>query len=427
MMEKIQLLQSTMALSLPSFYIDFLIKENLLQSKLFSPLTLLYGIEDLHTQNQSKEMHHYLPKYICIGNNSGDYGFFINIHNDNDPYIYVCGLGDLDESSLEKIANSFELWAEKNYDSDDFLETLYQNQFTNPLKQMRADLHQLSLQERQLSAEKDIGAIDLKTYLQKKRTLKPTIEAAEASLVALQARQKNYKSPPVSIPNLEQRHQFKFPLLYRKLHNDGMLDWGVFGKDWASNVLPMLIKSPPLLLFAKDFELLPVSDIDDSVDRISGFNPDCKQRFIPIGVSGAGDMYAFHLDTKHGSDMPVVYLWHDDNRCDYRAKNLQDFIFLQMLGAVLEIEEEYDLITNGDLHTNLDQWLRTHKKYLADNQVMVLEKIFSRDVQTFVHIDKKGVASNYTGLISSEEYDAILEKEIDFPLLNTSFDPTVDM
>jgi hypothetical protein len=421
MLELIQSVQKDMAILLPSFYIDFLVNKQLVQSKLFSELTLLYGIEDLHKENQSSEVHYYLPGYICIGNNSGDYGFFISIRSHHDRHIYVCGLGDLDESSLEKMADSFELWEDKNYASEDFLETLYQNQFTSPLKQLRGDLQQLELQQRQLKAEKDTNAIDLKTYLLKKRAFKPAIDGTIARLIALETRQKNYKNPPISLANLEQRHQFKFPILYKKLYYDGMLDWGRFGQHWASEVLPMLIKSPPLLLFAKEFELIHLRDIDETIHGISEFHPTVNHRFIPFGMSGAGDIYAFHIDATHNESMPIVYIWHDDNRCDYLARDLQDFIFLKMLDAIHDIDEEHDMITSGDLRTNLEKWLITHKKYLKDTQVAILETSFKNDIQVFKHIDEKGRSSNYVGLISSEDYDTIMEKEINFSLLNTSF------
>jgi SMI1 / KNR4 family (SUKH-1) len=184
----IKQVENEIGITLPSFYVAFLVNEKLITDRLFSNLTLLYGPENLKMQQERKEIQKYLPRYICIGDDSGDYGFFVKGNSNNNTNIYVTELGDLDEVSLEKIADSFEQWKEMNYDSEIFLENLFQNQTDSPLVKLRGTLHQLKkeLYELQLSNEKRV--IDLKTYIQKKKNLQQAIDEVSDKIKTLEAK-----------------------------------------------------------------------------------------------------------------------------------------------------------------------------------------------------------------------------------------------
>ncbi len=188
MLEKIKQLENEIGIAFPTFYVEFLVNEKLITDRLFSNLTLLYGIENLKEIQEQKQIKNYLPNYICIGDDSGDYGFFVKGNIDSNTNIYITELGDLDEASLEKIAGSFAQWKKLNYDSELFLETLFQNQIDSPISKLRGTLYKLKkdLHELQLSNEKK--AIDLKAYIQKKKNLQYAIDEISDKITALEAK-----------------------------------------------------------------------------------------------------------------------------------------------------------------------------------------------------------------------------------------------
>ncbi|HEX6431382.1 MAG TPA: SMI1/KNR4 family protein [Niastella sp.] len=212
---------------------------------------------------------------------------------------------------------------------------------------------------------------------------------------------------------IEQQFNFRYPPLYHQLYTDGMLEWGTRGPTWITGQYPLLRENPPLLLFANDFELTNLQHIAGILDEWN--DPDYWMhiktglRFIPFAQNGAGDMYCFFPTEQQDEDIPIVFLWHDANRTEYKAKNLQDFIFKCMLEAVADIEEaEYGLLTTGDFTENRHNFLKTHQKYLTPEQQHIIEKIY-----------QAGQTEN--PLISAEELVSIIHKEIGFEKLDLEF------
>lgn len=216
-----------------------------------------------------------------------------------------------------------------------------------------------------------------------------------------------------NLKQIEQQFNFQYPALYQQLYTDGMLDWGTAGPTWITEQYPLLRKNPPLLLFANDFELRSFKDIDLQLQEFanpnSWMNIKPGLQFVPFAQNGAGDMYCFLLTARRGDDIPVVFLWHDANRAEYKAKNLQDFIFRAMLEAVADCEEaEYGLLGEENFRADLDNFLRTHGKYLNQKQQEVVNQSYQ-------------LAGNNKPLIDEKQLKEILEKEIGWKYLDTQF------
>ncbi|MDR2861272.1 MAG: SMI1/KNR4 family protein [Syntrophobacterales bacterium] len=216
------------------------------------------------------------------------------------------------------------------------------------------------------------------------------------------------------IKQIEQQFNFKYPELYEKLHDDGMLDWGEFGKNWYATYWEKLKNNPPLLLFANYFEILECKRI---VEEIEAFKDPEDYRatkpefqFIPFAITGGGNLYVFPLDKQQNGNVPVTLVPHDWEEATVLAKNLQDFIFRKMLECVAAFDE-YSKLKDGVLKTNLFNMLRTHKPYLSQRQVEKLEEIYNRNESEL----------STTGLISRDELKEILQQEIGFEELDKEF------
>lgn len=205
------------------------------------------------------------------------------------------------------------------------------------------------------------------------------------------------------LEEIEKDYHFTYPALFKQLNTDGMLDWGILGPEWITDVYPGLKANPPLLLFASDFELMDEEEISEEIEEGLPL-ADKAHRFVPFAFTGAGDWYAFYYNLKDGDDVPVVLVYHDANEATVLARNMQDFIFSQMLEAITNIDPEYPgLITDGDMKVNSYNFLRTHAKYLTPHQQQVVAEAYQK------------------GTLTGQELHAILEAEMSFEWLDKSF------
>lgn len=221
------------------------------------------------------------------------------------------------------------------------------------------------------------------------------------------------------VTDLENRHQFAYPRIYHQLLADNMLDWGKPGAHWFTREYPKLKENPPLLLYASEFELFDQegceSRVNEMLETHERFSIDPKFRFVPFASSGAGDFYCFHLNERTGEDVPVVYFWHDADRVNYLAKNLQDFIFLKMLEVSVSEVDDDSTFRKELCEGGLQKYLASHAKYLTTPQRNVLQEIYRRD---FVH---PGEEDGSLGLLGAQEFRALRSQFAAYEMHGQSF------
>jgi hypothetical protein len=407
--QKISDFENAFGQKLPQFYVDFIVKENLENSKLFNDLTSLYGLDDL--LQRQEEFAGYLPNHLKIGNDSGDYGVFISLiqpeNQTENTAIYIVGMGDLDEAALEKLADNFADWAKKDFDTEIFLENLYHKQTQFKRAQINAPIfdlkEQISALNKQLNAashQKSAGKLDLKSYLLLKKDIEANKEILNKKLIEhesalLQANNHaaSRASPLINPRIIENTFDIKLPFLYKKLHDDGMLEYAnAFGSDWYEKVYPSLCTQPPFLLFAHPFELMRIRDVyAEFREQREGMQAENKEYpydtwrddfwFVPFGGDGSGDKFAFYWqaeNTELDVEPMIIHWWHDSDHCEIKAKNLADFMFIQMLNCAFELDDEYYAV-DEETNADLNNMLATHEKYLTLSQAQVLKQIYARD------------------------------------------------
>jgi hypothetical protein len=227
---------------------------------------------------------------------------------------------------------------------------------------------------------------------------------------------------------IEQQHGFEYPALYKQLDQDGMLAIGQYGPDWATTVLPRLRENPTLLLFSDDFELLNLEQAGEVTEELA--RPDdyrCIKpayKFIAFAQNGAGDYYCLFPTEKQGNDIPVVFLWHDVDEATFLAKNLQDFIFRRILTDMAE-QDLYNSVSDEEFRRNLTSTLKTHNRYLTEQQSGILTAILLRPIIDYEHTVGKHTETR-RGLLTATELGDILTKIIGFDKLDISFAYSAD-
>lgn len=212
--------------------------------------------------------------------------------------------------------------------------------------------------------------------------------------------------------DIQQQLGQPFPALYQQLYRDRMLDWGTFGHGWVTNVFPGLRARPPLLLYAREFELIAPADIVDHAAQFTDADSHLLLRdglrLLPFGSSGAGDYYCFWRDPTEPAEPRVVLLWHDDDRVDLLAATLQDFIFRMMVDAMADLDDS--LLEEGGIADNLQQWLGSHRPYLREEQAQVLQDLYAEPA---IHAGGVGVGE--------ERAATLIQRVIGFEGINRSF------
>jgi len=195
-----------------------------------------------------------------------------------------------------------------------------------------------------------------------------------------------------TLQNLETKHQYSFPKLYKTLFEADMLNWMrgfefplEKGKAWAKDVYPTLKENPPLLLHSggSDFELLIPDDILH-FEFPEAWNTD-THHFIPFAKTAEGNTYAFYANMEIDGENPIVLIWEDDET-EIIAKNFEDFIFRKMMEASDDIDKEDLKADYGDdnamdlYRTDLKSDLKAIRTYLKDAYVALLEKAYRGEV-----------------------------------------------
>ncbi|WP_292009206.1 SMI1/KNR4 family protein [Chryseobacterium sp.] len=225
------------------------------------------------------------------------------------------------------------------------------------------------------------------------------------------------------LEKIEKKFQFSYPELYKKMYRDQFLDWGEFGSDGYKETYCEIKKNPPFLFFAEDFEILSFDQIIMEMESFVDFKDyrriHPEYQLIPFAQNGTGDLYCFLYSEEYKGQVPVVFMWYDSNNADIKSRSFQDFIFRELLEMVVDIEGG-DVIMEGSFKENTVNMLKTHKKYISDTRLKIIEEIYSRELRTF---SSKGLFGEREeiGLISYEELRSLLQSEIGFDGLNKTF------
>ena len=212
----------------------------------------------------------------------------------------------------------------------------------------------------------------------------------------------------------EEKYHITFPALFHQLSNDNMLSFGESCSDWSERILPSLMQYPPFLLFGVDYEPLTMDEIEERYLELKDpndyrkINPD--MHFVPFAKTGGGDLYALYICDPE-QEASIVLLPHDEENATILAKNLQDFTFRCMLEAVTEIDEDSLFNENPTLlHQHLKQWLHSHTPYLSKVHMDILQQVFQHPLP-----------EDADGLLTEDEFEDILNQEIDFDQRDTEF------
>lgn len=228
-----------------------------------------------------------------------------------------------------------------------------------------------------------------------------------------------------TLEQLETRHDYSFPKLYKTLFEADMLNWMrgfelplEAGKTWANDIYPTLKEDPPLLLHSggSDFELLTPDDI---LNFEFPKEWDTQQHhLIPFAKTAEGNMFAFYKNVEIDGENPIVLIWENDE-AEFVAKNFEDFIFRKMIEASDDIDKDdlyadYGKDNGMELYrADLQADLKTIRPYLKEVYVSILEEAYNGEIlETLISY----------GLMGAKPVKTVIKEMLDFELMGEVFE-----
>lgn len=153
---------------------------------------------------------------------------------------------------------------------------------------------------------------------------------------------------------LEEQFGFSYPETYLRLDKDNILDRGKQGSHWYEEVYPKILCKPPLLLFADEFQIIPEIDLAKEIEKVA-LRVGNRCKLIPFGRDGSGNLYV--LNCAGDGSLDSVDIFNRDGSLVKLAKSFEDFIFRQLLGAVVQINPE-DIEDEDEYNKDLSRCLR---------------------------------------------------------------------
>ncbi len=159
-----------------------------------------------------------------------------------------------------------------------------------------------------------------------------------------------------TLEQVEENLKIKFPELFHKIYDKGVMDYLKHSDEWIENNKESLKNSSEAFFYniTAEYEPLPFCDINDEIEYFEDLlnydddysNGLCKinptYRFIPFGSEGGGDIFCF-MFTEGKVEVPIVVYEHDTGNMKIYAKDYEEFIFLQLALAALEWDQPIDL------------------------------------------------------------------------------------
>ena len=228
---------------------------------------------------------------------------------------------------------------------------------------------------------------------------------------------------------LEKEFGFEYPEFYKKLSEDGMLDWGIDllrenPNQWEKEIAPRLLENPPFLFmpllkirdFGQNVELLSLTEIRELLENPPW--PDHYQ-FVPFVKETGPVYYAFYYQPHQGEDIPIAFLYPDVTVGELVAKNLEDFMFRQLLQYAVYVPKGVD---QDQYQKAINKMLESHENYLTLERFTKLQSIFKKPIAEHKYTGEGffmklsnlifGTRS-YLGMISWEEFEAEIGLESD--------------
>lgn len=185
----------------------------------------------------------------------------------------------------------------------------------------------------------------------------------------------------MELMDVEMSLGIQFPEMFHKINNSGMMDYLIHSREWVENKIANdkdnVWREDFFGEFMGDCKLLAFANIPNEYDELyERLNLDLEiyperqsvnplYRLVPFARKISGDKYCFLYEDGENEPKIVVY-GHDTGDVDLWANSFEEFMFFQIVEAVVERDREID----SDYIKAHVQWLSdVHKRLLTETPI----------------------------------------------------------
>lgn len=204
----------------------------------------------------------------------------------------------------------------------------------------------------------------------------------------------------MELNELEKTLDVTYPQKWHDIYKSGVMEWLKHDYDWLNKNRDDVESDPSSFFYALegDCEPIPFCNISEEIEYLNEMfswglkGDDNKQslnphyKIIPFAKMGSGDVYCFLFDDRE-EQVLVVVCGHDTGDVDVWAKNFDEFLYLQMICAVTDWEQD----------PSEAAW-QAHFVFLADEYKKKIQE------QTMIYLEKE-----IRALRSSEKINIFLD------------------
>jgi hypothetical protein len=149
---------------------------------------------------------------------------------------------------------------------------------------------------------------------------------------------------------------------------------------------------------------------------------------VPFALTGGGDIWGWHIDLKEF--MPIVLCLHDDNEGIFYAPSFEAALFRHILDFASQ--NNFCLGTGRSWEMELPMarkhllnWKNKFRRWFAAEWLFEIDRLLNLNLK-FYQVGSKPSAGDYYLLITPKECSELVQKYLDFELLDKTFLWTID-
>lgn len=212
------------------------------------------------------------------------------------------------------------------------------------------------------------------------------------------------KTHDVIYDGIERRYGFAIPEEYRQMNARGWF-------DCADGTMPYFDPASRSYLWMNDMEWISLEGIRDFE-----FPSYCKSGFVPFAFTAGGDHWCWYPEHMSNGATPVVLCPHDSKIGEFYAPHFLGSLYRQALAFAAG---DLDLTEEPEARQHLKRWFDDLGPLFPMGWRQTLASLLNAPPRSWEYGKVKKFKQ--TSLMSPDEYQAIVQRDLAFDKLDVEF------
>lgn len=188
----------------------------------------------------------------------------------------------------------------------------------------------------------------------------------------------------MELNELEQNLDVEYPQKWKDIYKSGVMEWLKHDHEWLIKNRDEVNSNPSAFFYSLEGDCEPIQFlyVNEKIKILKEvlfkvlqhgnsqkyLNPHYK--IIPFAQMGSGDLFCFLFDDQEEQPLVAVFRY-DTGTVDSWAKDFDEFLYLQLVSAVMDWDEDMDSVA-WQAHFNF--LADEYKKKIVEQTMVNLEK-----------------------------------------------------